>query len=191
MDAATSDAPETVSATMRTILRGLLAALGGWGFEPEVGLLLFRRVAGIALRIERMLARFRAGRLWRMQGRARRCGAIRQANCTLPRRFGWLVRIGGHRAAGFGAQLQEVLNAPEMAELLAASPQAGRLLRPLCRSLAIELPGIVAEPRKAATDSGGRLRRRNPPRAVAEAFRVPLPRGVLSAARREGFGKDR
>ena len=192
MDAASFTAtPETVSANLRTILRGLMAALGAWGLEPVLALLLHRRIRGIAGRIERMLVRFRAGRLWRVNHRTARLGAIRRANCALPRRFGWLVQAGGHRAAAFGSQLQHVLNAPEMAELLAASPQAGRLLRPLCRALAIELPGIAATPRKAATDGGGRALQRKPPRATLEPFRIPFPRGVLAAARREGFGKDR
>ena len=191
MDAASSAAaPETISATLRMILRGLMAALGGFGLDAVRALILHRRISAIAGRIERMLIRFRAGRLWRMPERVARSGAIRRANCTLPRRFGWLVRIGGHRAAGVGAQLQAVLTAPEMVELLAAAPEAVRLLRPLCRALAVELPESVAQPRRPAAKGGEipTVRRRS--RAVAVAFRVPLPRGVLSAARRAGFGKD-
>ena len=173
------------------ILRGLLAAMGGWGLEPVRALILYRRIGGIAGRIERMLVRFRAGRLWRVTHRVTRVGAIRRANCTLPRRFGWLVQAGGHRAAAFGAQIQAVLAAPEMVELLAASPQAARMLRPLCRALAVALPGSVAQPRQPATLGGEMPTGRRRPRAAAEAFRIPLPRGALSAARRAGFGKDR
>ena len=184
-------APDTVCANLRTILHGLRAALGAFGLEPVLALLLHRRIGGIAGRIERMLVRFRAGRLWRVMGRATRVGAIRRTNCTLPRRFGWLVRAGGHRAAAFGTQLQNVLNAPEIAELLAASPEAGRILRPLCRALAVELPVTEVRPRRTAAVCGERPIRRRPRRAVPEPFRIPLPRGVLTAAKREGFGKDR
>ena len=194
MDAAPAAvAPETVSAHLRTILRGLLAALGAWGLEPVLALLLYRRIAGIAGRIERMLTRFRAGRLWRVMHRAAalRRSAPRKPAVALPRRFGWLAQAGLHQAAAFGAQLQELLNAPEMAGLLAASPEAGRILRPLCRALAVDLPGTVAEPRKAATERDGQALRRRRPRAAPAAFRIPLPRGVLAAARRDGFGKDR
>ena len=53
-------------------------------------------------------------------------------------RFGWLVRAVGYEAAGFGSQLRAVLETPEMVALLAACPEAGRVLRPLCRALAIE-----------------------------------------------------
>ena len=187
-------APETVSATLRMILRGLMAALGGFGLDAMRGVILYRRIGLVAGRIERMLARFRAGRLWRVVERERaqgRCGRLAGRGPALPRRFGWLVQAGGHRAAGFGAQLRAVLAAPEMVELLAASPQAARLLRPLCRALAVELPGCVAQPRQPATAGSERTTVRRRTRAASEDFRIPLPRGALSAARREGFGKDR
>ena len=97
----------------------------------------------------------------------------------LPRRFGWLVVAGKHEAACYGSQLQTVLNEPEMVALLAASPQARRVLRPLCRALAIALPWTMTPPRT--------LKPRKPrkPRPQPEAFRIPLPRGVISWARRE------
>ena len=195
MDAAPSaTAPQTVAANLRTILRGLLAELGNWRLEPVFAVLLYGRIGGIAGRIERMLTRFRAGRLWRATHRARaqgRCGHMAGRGPALPRRFGWLVRAGGHQAASFGTQLQAVLNAPEMAELLAASAQARRILRPLCRALAVDMPGIVAEPPRPAIEGDLPPQRRKRPRPAREALRIPLPRGVLSAARREGFGKDR
>jgi len=102
-------------------------------------------------------------------------------------RFGWLVQAGKHQAAAFGLQLQTVLTTPEMSKLLAASPQARRILRPLCRALAVELPGISEPPRTRA--DGARPKRPRKPRPKPEPFKIPLPRGVLSWARREGFGK--
>ena len=194
MDAAAAlCTPETVSANLRTILRGLLAALGGWRLEAGLALLLYRRIAPVVGRIERMLMRLRAGRLWRVTRSTGSLGrqARRQPAVALPRRFGWLVQAGGHRAACFGAQLQHLLNAPETTGLLMASPQAVRLVRPLCRALAVELPQAVATPPKTATDCRAAPTRRCRTKAVPEPFRVPLPRGVLAAARREGFGKDR
>ena len=187
-------APETVSASLRMILRGLLAALGAWQVEPVLALALHRRIGATLGRIERMLARFRAGRLWRVMQRATaqgRRGRMAGRGPALPRRFGWLVQAGGHRAASVGSQLQAVLNAPDMAELLAASAQAGRILRPLCRALAVELPGMTATARTAAAERGETKRLGIRTRTTPEPWRIPLPRGVLSAARREGFGKDR
>ena len=191
MDLSPTPAPrETISAHLRLILRGLLAALGGWRLEPVIALVLYRRVSVTLGRIERMLVRFRAGRLWRVTHRAARAEqrSHRHSVAPLPRRFGWLVQIGGHQAACVGTQIQAVLNAPEMAELLAASVQAQRILRPICRALAVEMPGMIG---KAATDSDAAVRRRIHTRTALEPFRVPLPRGVLVAARRAGFGKDR
>jgi len=190
MDSAPPFSPsETVSANLRLILRGILAALGMWRVEPKPAMVLYNRISGIFGRIERLLVRFRAGRLWRVtqKGAAQRRSALRTPAIALPRRFGWLVQAGGHQAAGFGLQLQTVLNTPEMTALLAASPQAGRILRPLCRALAMEVPGVSEAPRQRA--NAGRPKRPRKPRPKPEPFKIPLPRGVLSWARREGFGK--
>ena len=76
-----------------------------------------------------------------------------------------------------------------MVELLVAAPQAARILRPLCRMLAVEeallRPGVVVvEPVVVVVRK--RVRRARIP---IDWGRIPLPRGVLSWARREGFGK--
>ena len=182
----TPSAHETISANLRLILRGILAVLGTWRVESALAMVLYGRIGRTFSRIERLLLRFRAGRLWRVTSRAatpRRQGCRTRA-VAFPRKFGWLVIAGKHQAAAFGTQLQAVLNTPEMVELLEASPQAVRVLRPLCRALAVELPGSPERPRLVS--SGVRKRR---PRPKPEPFRIPLPRGVLSWARREGFGK--
>jgi len=54
----------------------------------------------------------------------------------LPRTFGWLIRLIPAVAA-FRSQLQHLLSDPEIAELLTAAPQLGRILRPLCHMLGI------------------------------------------------------
>ncbi len=74
-----------------------------------------------------------------------------------------------------------------MVALLIAAPQAVRILRPLCRMLAIETsvlrPGVVVVERPV------RVKRVRTPRPPVDLGRVPLPRGVISWARREGFAK--
>ena len=179
---------ETVSANLRMILRGLLAALGMWRVRPGLAPMLYNRISATFGRIERMLVRFRAGRLWQVTHRvtAPRRQMCRKPEMAIPRRFGWLVQAGGHQATGFGVQLQTELNTPEMVALLAASPQARRILRPLCRALAVEVPGVCEPVRRTPT-----TRRIRKPRPKPEPFKIPLPRGVLSAARRAGFGKLR
>jgi len=179
--------PDAITASLRLILRGMMAALGVWRLDAGRAVLLYGRIGAIAGRIERLLSRFRAGRLWRVLDRTRRsgpCGRKAGRGPALSRKFGWLVQAGGHQAASFGTQLNAMLNEPEMIALLADSPQAGRVLRPLCRALAVELPGSPERPRPVS--AGIRKRRARP---KPEPFKIPLPRGVLTAARRQGFGK--
>ena len=177
---------KTAAANLRTVLLGLRALLGMWKLEPGQAVVLWNRINAVAGRIERMLVRFRAGRMWRRTAAATKRAAGRKMagrGPALPKRFGWLLRIGGWKAAGCGAQLQTVLNTPEMGELLKASPQAVRILRPLCRALAIEVPFDPAAQREAKP----RAPRVRKPRPKPEPYKIPLPRGVLSWARREGY----
>ena len=183
-------ATETISAHLRVILRGILAVLGMWRLQTPQIVLAHRRITAAFQRIERLLMRVRAGRLRRIAHRAlgqRERRRKADPGPALPRKFGWLVQAGGYHAAGYGSQLQTVLSTPEMVALLAESPQAQRILRPLCRALAIELPWVRGEPRKAPA-TPPRIRKTRP---KPEPFRIPLPRGALSWARREGFGKLR
>ena len=104
-----------------------------------------------------------------------------------PGRFAWLVRVAGYQAAGYGSQLRHILEQPEMVDLLKASPQAARILQPVCRMLAIETamlrPGhVVAEPK--VREVKPRVRK---PRIPIDWGRIPLPRGVLTAVRRRRF----
>jgi hypothetical protein len=74
-----------------------------------------------------------------------------------------------------------VLEHPEMKALLAAAPQAARVLRPVCRALAIE-PAVLGQ---VVT-----VRVKPPVRVVREKVdtgRVPVPRGVLAWVRRDRF----
>ncbi len=64
----------------------------------------------------------------------------------LPRRFAWLLPLVPGEAAAYGSQLQHLLADPEMAALIAAAPQAGRILRPLCRMLGVRLPPSLRQP---------------------------------------------
>ncbi len=106
----------------------------------------------------------------------------------LPLRFGWLMGVMPSDAAGFAEQLRTVFAEPEMAAVLADVPQARRILGPVCRMLGVAIPGV----RDPAVDAGevrvvrvrvARVRR------VVEPWRIPLLRGVLVAARRQGYGR--
>jgi hypothetical protein len=112
----------------------------------------------------------------------------------LPRRFAWLLALVPCDAAAYASQLRVLLAEPEMMALLAASAQARRVLAPLCRMLGIEasvLAPRVAGAAEAVVSEVAKVvkARVRKARAPVDWGRIPLPRGVLSAARRQGFGK--
>ena len=191
---------------LTTVIRCVRAAVGGWGgrglLSAALTLLLFRRLGGICVEFERLVARFQAGRLRQVATRAAAGESVggsseRRASPDLlwPRRFGWLVLAARHLAAVYGGQLRVILEQPEMVELLIAAPQARRILRPVCRMLAVEARLLRPRPAGAAAETASadvcvvvkaRVRK---PRVPIDWGRIPLPRGVLSAARRRGIRK--
>ena len=191
---------------LSTVIRALRGEVGGWGLRGLLSqalvMLLYRRLGGICGQMERLAARFQAGRLWRraacadVAGRVVADGRLRAGTARIwPGRFGWLVRLVAYQAAGYGSQLRVILGRPEMVALLVAAPQAVRILRPLCRMLAVEtsllrprLEGAAAEVVVPDITPVVKVRVRRP-RVVVDWGRIPLPTGVLAAARRRGFGK--
>ena len=183
------------------MIRALRGAVGGWGLRGLLSqalvMLLYRRLGDICGKMERLSQRFQAGRLWRPVPRARAGegsaadGRLRAVTLRIwPGRFGWLVWAASYQAAGYGSQLRTILGQPEMVELLLAAPQAARILRPLCRMLAVETSLLRPGVEVVASDITVRIRKRiRVPRAPVDWGRIPLPRGVLSAARRQGYGK--
>ena len=188
-----SSAPHSPILSLSAVLNALRGAVGGWSkrglFNTLLAMLLHRRLADITTKFERLALRFQAGLLRRRVPGVRRgvCVVAKRGVRMWPRRFGWLVRAATYQAAGYGAQLREILQQPEMVELLKAAPQAGRILRPVCRMLAIETallqPGVV-KPEPVKREVKPRLRR---PRQPRDLGRIPLPRGVLTAMRRRRF----
>jgi len=191
-----------------TVLRALRGDVGGWGLRGFLSqalvMLVYRRLGAICGDFERLCQRFRDGRVWRVAARAPAAatGSVDGRRRAMPAwvwpgRFGWLVRAASWHAAGYGCQLEHVLRQPEMVALLLAAPRAGRILRPVCRMLAVDMsllrPGTAgAAPEVAPEDVPVVVRKRvRAPRPRVDWGRIPLPRGVLSAARRQGFGKIR
>lgn len=118
------------------------------------------RVRGLLLALE---ARFLAGTLKTFPGR--QVGRVVSAGLAapddpvpgvahffpgaVPRRFAWLCGLVPGEAACFAGQLRVVLAEPRMATLLAACPQAVRIVRPLCWMLGIERADFVPGERVA------------------------------------------
>ncbi len=179
------------------LIGALRRSVADWGVRGVLGaalmLLLHRRLGEIAARMERLAARFRAGRLWRVVNRAAPAGSVarRQAGraAAWPGRFGWLVRLAAYEAAGFGSQLRAMLAQPEMRALLAAAPQAARALRPLCRMLAVETDWLRPEA-DAAVPVGAVPGRAVIGRTAMQRVALVVPPGAPAATRRVGRVRD-
>jgi hypothetical protein len=141
--------PAELAAAAPGLSRGLagilraLAALIARAFlrDPRhVGLILplHGYITRTLRRFDRLLARLAAGeQRTRPPGPASAASAAPRTSCMLPRRRGWLVATLRHEAAGYASQLDHLLSEPAHARLIAATPQAARLLRPLCHLLGI------------------------------------------------------
>jgi len=186
---------------LAAVIRAVRGCVGGWVglrlLDSVLGLVLFGRLGRICGQIERLCLRFEAGRLWLRPAVAGRVGPRVPRAVAAPRlpvRFGWLLQAAAYRAAVYSGQLRVILEQPEVVALLRASPQAGRILRPLCRMLAVETallrPRLEGDPEIVVVAKVPKVRVRKP-RVPIDWGRIPLPRGVLSAARRQGFGKLR
>ena len=135
-------------------------------------------------RFASLVARFRAGRLRQSAPRPRPASAARSPvpgpptpsppAPRLSRRRGWLLPLIPN-AIGYASQLSHLIAQPDMAELIAAAPSLGRLLRPLARMLAIDLPPA---PQRLPRPKTPRL---NPPRAKpARPNPAPVNRALPS-----------
>ena len=72
------------------------------------------------------------------RARADRAEDARPRPIALPSRRGWLVRELGWEAAAFMAQLEALLTEIENRATLARAPGAARILRPICKMLAVD-----------------------------------------------------
>jgi hypothetical protein len=111
-----------------------------------------RRVETLLLALMgRVLAGHQVGVRTRTVSVAAEAGLVRavvRPDFVLPQRFGWLVGLVGHEAAGRASQLAHLLTEPEMVALVRDVPQARRILSPLCRMLGVHLGGVAAVRRK-------------------------------------------
>jgi hypothetical protein len=111
-----------------------------------------RYLTRTASRFDRLLARLAAG----IQPRARAPRPDRKQDrpnprLRLPAGKAWLRAALDWPVGSLGSQIQFLLDRPEHAPLIAASPQAHRLLRPLCRMLGLApacIPPLPRRPRK-------------------------------------------
>ena len=176
------------------ILRALCAALAvrGTGRTPipmPMLLAIVGRILRASHRFANLLARFRAGGPMARAARARPsarpsaspsgpppAGPRAAPALRLPRRWGWLLPLLPVDAAVAGSQLGHLLAQPELAGLIAGSPGLARLLRPLARMLAMDLPAPLQPPRRAAKPRPEPVRRTPPPQHPGPQYPGPPDR---------------
>ena len=108
---------------------------------------------GVA-RFGRVMARLAAGEVFRV--RASRAGQVRKApagpRVRLPMEYGWVARLG-EDVRMTAAIIGHHLNRTEVLAMIAACPQAQRVLRPICHLLAIDAPCVPRLVRKRRVTS--------------------------------------
>jgi hypothetical protein len=155
-------------------------------------MLLWTRLARLTARFDALVARLTAGHPaapCRQRTRPASIVPARKApapGLRLPRSQAWLIRLLPGEAASYGGQLQALLADPQMAALLAAAPEAGRILRPLCRLLAIAPEGMLALPSAAGKPAPKPRPAKpapppEPPSAISQIWAV-LTAGMPAAA---------
>jgi hypothetical protein len=141
------DPADRINALVDEICRVLIKHARSCFIGDALLLLLWNRITRLARRFASVAGRVRSGKLAEPAPAQSREAAVTEEAAPerprvapaerLSRRFGWLVHMLPE-AGRFGADLCSMLQRVEMEELIFASPQVGRILRPLCRMLGVE-----------------------------------------------------
>jgi hypothetical protein len=136
------------------------------------------RLQRLADRFASLVARLNAGKLRvpdparpalpRPAAAAPRTRWAPDADSRLPGAFAWMCRLFPESAVWPATALGLLLEQPEVADLVAAAPQAVRILRPLCHMLGIRPPPALALPPRPCV-------RTTPPEPSASSEQKPLP----------------
>lgn len=148
--------PISLTDRLACTIEAIRCAVAAWGAKNRAAapiiVLLWGRFGRIVTRFTALVAQVRAGRVpaqrvtRRADGPAPPRDPPSRPTVELPRGFAWLLRLVPETRSLAG-QVRHWLTDPELKEILAAAPQAGRLLRPLCHMLGIEPGPALALPR--------------------------------------------
>jgi hypothetical protein len=170
----TAPAPPSPTQRFALAIEGLYAAVAARIGQPRTmgPLMTGALIVLICARLRRLGARFQALaqkiqagtlRAWPARARPPRPRATPPDVTRLPvHRLGWLIELVPYHAACWGEAMREVMTSPEVAAMIAATPRMARVLRPLCRMLAITPDFLPPLPPRAP-----RVRRRVAPVARA------------------------
>jgi hypothetical protein len=107
---------------------------------------IFIRLHRLSARLTSLVTQIQAGKLPQPRPSRRTASRHYPRKPRLPESRGWLLRVVP-ATAEYAGQVQAMLDDPQTAALLEIAPQAGRILRPLCRMLAIPLPDHLRRPK--------------------------------------------
>jgi hypothetical protein len=121
--------------------------------------LIWRRLRRMSRRFAAIMVRFRAGTL-PQAGTLPEAGSAPRNPAAAPtagsprphepwRPLGWVIHAVSWFVWVRHYELEEMLEDPETAAQVAGAPQLGRVLRPLCRMLAVKPPAWLRLPRRA------------------------------------------
>ena len=113
--------------------------------------LIWRRLRRMNRQFAAIMARCRAGILVRAVAE-RPAGASPRSRGPRPgqpsQRYGWVIYAISWFVWNRHYELKEMLEEPEIEEMVAAAPEFGRVFRPMCRMLAVKPPAWLRLPRK-------------------------------------------
>ena len=172
--------PRELASQVATILTNLCAAIARLLIRKPLLILhtapLWSYINRTSQRFTRLMTRLSEGTLRPPQATARQTQAAPAATARaappattpprhqLPTGKAWLVKALGWEVVGYMTQLEHLLARPDAHEILAAAPEAGRLLRPIARMLAGTLPAIITHPKplRPPPNPGTPKRKRKP-----------------------------
>jgi len=175
---------QTLDGLCRAVAARIAPGMAGWAMQAAMIVVVWGKLRRIEGKVQGLLARFLAGKLRARKSGVRpvsvapRSGRSGSSTVKLPRRFGWLLALVPYEAANFSSQLRHLMGDPEMEAFLKASPQARRVLAPMCRMLGIEAQvlqvGVLAPPKPAAADAVPEAEVRTLPKPPWPTSRTPL-----------------
>jgi hypothetical protein len=154
------------------ICAGLVAAAARHTTLSPLLMLVWSRLRRTLTRLDRLAQRWQQGRLTPRPSGTNSRQPPQPEDASHPSRtpqgHAWLIRL--HQPlAQFAPRIQLLLDDPDIIALCAAAPQAGRLLRPLCRMFAITPPAYIARPARV------RPRKPRPPKLQPPPFAEHSP----------------
>ena len=150
---------ETLATLLTAVLKGMRLALGPYvnAAQTPVLRLAYDRIARVATRFQALFTRWQTNTLPTPRTRPAQ-SRQRAPKPYFPAGRAWLAGSTDHHVRGRASQLEHLLSHPDMPKFLAAAPQAGRILRPLCKMLGITMPAtLLLSPRARAGGAGGGL----------------------------------